>query len=67
MGEVNQTEVVTALECRASAPCRPGMLYKDALSGKVFAYVGMADLYSPTFSETDGEWIALTTRKETEN
>lgn len=65
--EVNPTKVVTELECRVVAPCKSGMLYKDALSGKVFAYVGTVDLYSPTFSETNGEWVALTTRKETEN
>ena len=65
--EVNPTEVVTALECRASAPCRPGMLYKDEVSGKVFAYVGMVDLYSPMFSETGNEWVALLVGKETEN
>lgn len=64
---VDVSKVVTELECRAAAPCKPGMLYKDELSGKVFAYVGTVDLYSPTFSETRGEWIALLVGKETEN
>ena len=57
--EVNAKQVLTELSCRATDPCKPGMLYKDALSGKVFAYVGTVDLYSPTFSETGSEWIAL--------
>ena len=64
---VNAKQVLTELSCWATDPCKPGMLYKDALSGKVFAYVGTVDLYSPTFSETGGEWVALLTGKETEN
>lgn len=64
---VNAKQVLTELSCRAADPCKPGMLYKDALSGKVFAYVGTVDLYSPTFSETGSEWIALLAGKETEN
>ena len=65
--EVNAKQVLTELSCRATDPCKPGTLYKDALSGKVFAYVGTVDLYSPTFSETGSEWIALLVGKETEN
>ena len=65
--EVNAKQVLTELLCRATDPCKPGTLYKDALSGKVFAYVGTVDLYSPTFSETGSEWIALLVGKETEN
>lgn len=57
--EVNPTEVVTELECRGASPCKPGLLYNDAFSGKVFAYVGTVDLYSPTFSETEADWVAL--------
>ena len=57
--EVNPTTVVTELECRGALPCKPGLLYNDALSGKVFAYVGTVDLYSPTFSETGADWVAL--------
>lgn len=57
--EVNAKQVLTELLCRATGPCKPGTLYKDALSGKVFAYVGTVDLYSPTFSETGSEWVAL--------
>ena len=56
---VNAKQVLTELSCRAADPCKPGTLYKDALSGKVYAYVGTVDLYSPTFSETGSEWIAL--------
>lgn len=65
--EVNARKVLTELSCRAAEPCKPGTLYKDALSGKVYAYVGTVDLYSPTFSETGSEWITLLTGKETEN
>lgn len=65
--EVNARKVLTELSCRAAEPCKPGTLYKDALSGKVYAYVGTMDLYSPTFSETGSEWITLLTGKETEN
>ena len=65
--EVNARKVLTELSCRAADPCKPGTLYKDALSGKVYAYVGTVDLYSPTFSETGGEWVALLVGKETEN
>lgn len=65
--EVNAKQVLTELSCRATDPCKPGTLYKDALSGKVFAYVGAVDLYSPTFSETGSEWVALLVGKETEN
>lgn len=65
--EVNVKKVLTELSCRATDPCKPGILYKDALSGKVFAYVGTVDLYSPMFSETGSEWITLLTGKETEN
>ena len=65
--EVNAKQVLTELSCRATDPCKPGTPYKDALSGKVFAYVGAVDLYSPTFSETDSEWVALLVGKETEN
>ena len=65
--EVNAKQVLTELSCRATDPCKPGTLYKDALSGKVFAYVGTVDLYSPTFLETGSEWIALLVGKETEN
>lgn len=57
--EVNARQVLTELACRATDPCKPGMLYKEALSGKVFAYVGAVDLYSPTFSETGADWVAL--------
>ena len=57
--EVNARQVLTELACRATDPCKPGTIYKDALSDKVFAYVGAVDLYSPTFSETGSEWIAL--------
>lgn len=57
--EVNAKQVLTELSCRATDPCKPGTLYKDALSGKVFAYVGTVDLYSPTFSETRADWVAL--------
>ena len=64
---VNAKQVLTELSCRAADPCKPGTLYKDALSGKVYAYVGTVDLYSPTFSETGSEWITLLTGKETEN
>lgn len=64
---VNAKQVLTELSCRAADPCKPGTLYKDALSGKVYAYVGTVDLYSPTFSETGGEWVALLVGKETEN
>ena len=64
---VNAKQVLTELSCRATDPCKPGTIYKDALSGKVFAYVGTVDLYSPTFSETGSEWIALLVGKETEN
>ena len=64
---VNAKQVLTELSCRAADPCKPGTLYKDALSGKVYAYVGTVDLYSPTFSETGSEWIALLVGKETEN
>ena len=65
--EVNARKVLTELSCQAAEPCKPGTLYKDTLSGKVYAYVGTVDLYSPTFSETGGEWVALLTGKETEN
>ena len=65
--EVNAKQVLKELSCRVTDPCKPGTLYKDALSGKVFAYVGTVDLYSPTFSETGSEWIALLVGKETEN
>ena len=65
--EVNARKVLTELSCRAADPCKPGTLYRDALSGKVYAYVGTVDLYSPTFSETGGEWVALLVGKETEN
>ena len=64
---VNAKQVLTELSCRAADPCKPGTLYKDALFGKVYAYVGTVDLYSPTFSETGGEWVALLVGKETEN
>lgn len=57
--EVNAKQVLTELACRATNPCKPGTLYKDALSDKVFVYAGTVDLYSPTFSETGSEWIAL--------
>lgn len=57
--EVNAKQVLTELACRATDPCKPGTLYKDALSDKVFVYAGTVDLYSPTFSETGSEWIAL--------
>lgn len=65
--EVNAKQVLKELSCRVTDPCKPGTLYKDALSGKVFAYVGTVDLYSPTFLETGSEWIALLVGKETEN
>ena len=65
--EVNARKVLTELSCRAAEPCKPGTLYKDALSGKVYAYVGTVDLYSPTFSETGSEWVALLVGKEIEN
>ncbi len=65
--EVNAKQVLKELSCRATDPCKPGILYKDVLSGKVFAYVGTVDLYSPTFSETGSEWVALLVGKETEN
>lgn len=64
---VNAKQVLTELSCRAADPCKPGTLYKDALFGKVYAYVGTVDLYSPTFSETGGEWVALLVGKSTEN
>lgn len=64
---VNAKQVLAELSCRAADPCKPGTLYKDALFGKVYAYVGTVDLYSPTFSETGGEWVALLVGKETEN
>ena len=57
--EVNARQVLTELACRATDPCKPGTIYKDALSDKVFAYVGAVDLYSPTFSETGADWVAL--------
>lgn len=57
--EVNARPVLTELACRATDPCKPGTIYKDALSDKVFTYVGAVDLYSPTFSETGADWVAL--------